>query len=82
MTSEVVNPRVVGNAVTIQFGIGFLMTMPGMFIVPSIVAGTNNWGLAWSTLTPGTVIAAFAMLMMRRNHIALRVAKERGRRFM
>lgn len=26
MTSEVVDPRVVGNAVTIQFGIGFLMT--------------------------------------------------------
>ncbi len=54
--------------------------MPGMFIVPSVVGSTNgNWSLAWCTLTPGTVVAAFAMFMMRRNSIAAKVAKDRGR---
>lgn len=54
--------------------------MPGMFIVPSVVDSTNgNWSLAWCTLTPGTVVAAFAMFMMRRNSIAAKVAKDRGR---
>jgi hypothetical protein len=79
MTTELVDPAVVGNAVTMQFGIGFLFTMPGMFIVPSVVENGGGWGWAWSTLTPGTVMAFVAMVMLRRNTTAIRVANERGR---
>eukprot|EP00040_Diaphanoeca_grandis_P039541 m.259375 g.259375 ORF g.259375 m.259375 type:complete len:572 (-) comp37947_c0_seq1:62-1777(-) len=79
MVTEVVDKSVVGNAATMQFGIGFIFTMPGMFIVPSIVKATNDWALAWGTLTPGAVVAVAMMIMMRRNPIAVRVAKERGR---
>jgi len=79
MTTELVDPSVVGNAVTMQFGIGFLFTMPGMFIVPSVVENGGGWGWAWSTLTPGTVMAFVAMVMLRRNTTAIRVANERGR---
>jgi MFS family permease len=58
MTSEVVDDDAVGNAVTIQFGIGFLLTMPGMWIVPMVVESTGSWGWAWTTLTPGTMVRA------------------------
>jgi len=79
MTSEVVDISMVGTAVTLQFAIGFLLTMPGMWIVPSIVNATGYWSIAWCTLTPGTVTAAIAMIMMRKNETAIRIAKERGR---
>lgn len=79
MTTEVVDPSVIGNAVTIQFGVGFLLTMPGMWIVPSIAADGGNWALAWSTLTPGPIIGALAMFLLRRTPEAKRAAVERGR---
>jgi hypothetical protein len=53
--------------------------MPGMWIVPFVAESTGSWGWAWTTLTPGTLVAFIAMIMMRTNKIGKRVARERGR---
>lgn len=83
MTSELVPAELVGNAITIQFGVGFLCTMPGMFLVPMLAPQDNgeggSWILAWSSLTPGTVIGAIAMLLLRLRPEARQVAQLRGR---
>jgi hypothetical protein len=85
MTAELVPADLVGNAITLQFGVGFLCTMPGMFLVPMLApsdgagGGGGNWALAWGSLAPGTAIAAVATLLLRRHPKAQRVAKLRGR---
>jgi MFS family permease len=90
MTAELVPAELVGNAVTLQFGIGFLCTMPGMFLVPMLAPpqqdigaagddGGGSWALAWGSLAPGTVIGAIAMLALRRRPEAWQVARLRGR---
>ncbi len=82
MTAELVDPRVVGKAVTVQFGIGYLATMPGMFVVPAIAGGSGGWTLAWSTLAPGTLLALVCAVLLRRTRAARGVALRRGRPYL
>ena len=79
LVSEVVSKRLVGTAVSIQFGIGFLLTMPGMYIVPTLIDKTGSWPLAWGSLSPGTLVAICAMVMIRKNKDAIAAARSLGR---
>ena len=70
----------IGTAVSVQFGIGFLLTMPGMWIVPLIVDETSSWPFAWGSLVPGTLVAIFSMAKLRMNQDAQNAAKKLGRK--
>lgn len=78
MVTEVVIPSRIGEASTLQFAIGYVFTIPTMYIVPYIkeMAG---WQWAWLSLSVGPMISFFAVYLLRQDPIVLR-AKQSLRR--
>jgi predicted MFS family arabinose efflux permease len=61
--SETTDARYVGTALTAQTGIGFLLTVVTIQLVP-IAAGQIGWHYAFLILAPGPLIGAVAMLTL------------------
>ena len=65
-------------AVSIQFGIGFLL--PCLRCTPMLVEKTASWPIAWGSLSPGSLVAICAMVLLRKNEDAKAAAAILGRR--
>lgn len=78
MVSEVVDPTMLGTATTLQFGVGYISTFPSIYVVPH-VQNTHDteagWDWAWRSLSPGPVLAAVALLVLRRLPGATKIAR-------
>ena len=64
IVTEVVDPRYVGTALTIQLAAGFILTLLTIFLVP-IVRDAYGWGWAFFLLAPGPALGAYAMRALR-----------------
>lgn len=64
IVTEVVEPRVVGTALTVQLATGFVLTVFTIFLVP-VVRDAHGWGWAFFLLAPGPIIGAWAMRALR-----------------
>ncbi len=60
IVTEVVEPRYVGTALTIQLSAGFVLTVFTIFLVP-VVRDAYSWGWAFLLLAPGPVLGVWAM---------------------
>ncbi len=66
IVTEVVDPRVVGTALTVQLATGFVLTVFTIFLVP-VVRDAHGWGWAFILLAPGPIIGAWAMRQLQRD---------------
>ena len=48
--------QVLGTAMTVQFGLGYLSTFPSIYLVPAVVED-HGWGWGWRLLAPGSIMA-------------------------
>ena len=60
IVTEVVEPRLIGTALTLQLALGFILTVFTIFLVP-VVRDRFGWGPAFLMLAPGPAIGAWAM---------------------
>ena len=56
--------QVLGTAMTVQFGLGYLSTFPSIYLVPAVVED-HGWGWGWRLLAPGSIIGIVALLRLR-----------------
>jgi MFS family permease len=75
--SELSDPAYVGTALTMQTGLGFLLTMVTIRLVPALRA-VLGWGAALSLLSLGPLFGLVAMLRLGRRPEAARLAGGRG----
>ena len=71
--SELSPPEYVGTALTIQTGLGFLLTLGSIQLVP-ILVDASGWGLAFVVLAVGPALGTAAMLRLRFTPEALKLA--------
>ncbi len=64
IVTEVIDPRYVGTALTVQLATGFVLTVFTIFLVP-VVRDAHGWGWAFLVLAPGPVLGALAMRSLR-----------------
>ena len=64
IVTEVIDPRYVGTALTIQLATGFILTIFTIFLVP-VVRDAFGWGWAFFMLAPGPMLGAWAMRALR-----------------
>ena len=64
IVTEVVDPRYVGTALTVQLATGFILTVFTIFLVP-VVRDAFGWGWAFLILAPGPMLGAWAMRALR-----------------
>jgi len=60
IVTEVIEPRLIGTALTLQLALGFVLTVFTIFLVP-IVRDAAGWGFAFLMLAPGPALGALAM---------------------
>ncbi len=65
IVTEVVEPRVMGTALTLQLSLGFVLTVFTIFLVP-LVRDAAGWGVAFLMLAPGPALGALAMARLER----------------
>ncbi len=65
IVTEVVDPRYVGTALTMQLAAGFTLTVFTIFLVP-VVRDAAGWGWAFVLLTAGPIVGLVAMESLRR----------------
>ena len=63
--SELADARCVGTALTPQTGLGFLLTILSIRLLP-IVQEAAGWGVAFAMLAAGPTLGTLAMLWLRR----------------
>jgi MFS family permease len=78
MVTEVVDPRRIGEATTLQFAIGYIFTIPTIYIVP-LIKESMGWGWAWSSLSVGPMLSIVAIYCLRKAPEAIALAKRTGR---
>lgn len=64
LVTELGDQAYVGSALTLQMAIGYLLTIPTLWLIPYIVAH-YNWGYAFVLLAIGPVVGVIAMLKLR-----------------
>jgi MFS family permease len=64
IVTEVVEPKYVGTALTIQLATGFVLTVFTIFLVP-VIRDSHGWGWAFLLLAPGPMLGAWAMRALR-----------------
>ncbi len=65
MVTELGDPMYIGTALTIQLGIGFMLTVVTIWLLPLAAASFNSWQWVFLILLPGPIIGIFAMLYLR-----------------
>jgi MFS family permease len=71
--TELAEPGYVGTALTLQTGLGFLVTIASIRLLP-IVQEATGWGVAFALLAAGPALGTLAMLQLRRMPEAARMA--------
>ncbi|MCH8816013.1 MAG: MFS transporter [Chloroflexi bacterium] len=74
--SELAEPSYVGTALTLQTGLGFLLTIASIRLLP-IVQEAEGWGLAFAMLAVGPALGTLAMLRLRQLPEAVRMCSGR-----
>ncbi len=64
IVTEVIDPRYVGTALTVQLAAGFILTVFTIFLVP-VIRDAHGWGWAFLMLAPGPILGAWAMRALR-----------------
>ena len=64
IVTEVIAPRYVGTALTIQLAAGFALTVFTIFLVP-VVRDAHGWGWAFLLLAPGPALGTWAMRALK-----------------
>jgi MFS family permease len=65
LATEVADQRYVGTVVTLQLALGFLLTVPTIWLVPVLVEAVG-WRWAFLCLTPGPLLGTLAMRALAR----------------
>jgi MFS family permease len=65
MVTELGDPLYIGTALTMQLGIGFMLTVVTIWVLPLAAASMNSWQWVFLILLPGPVIGVIAMLYLR-----------------
>ncbi|MFH1481586.1 MAG: MFS transporter [Pseudomonadota bacterium] len=71
--SEIIDPRYVGTALTVQTCLGFLLTMLTIWIIPSLIRYIG-WEYVFAVLAIGPVFGVWSMLRLRKLPEASRMA--------
>jgi MFS family permease len=64
--TEVASPSLVGTALTFQIGIGFLITILVIWIIPHFAERIGSWRWSFLILSPGPILGAIAMERLNR----------------
>jgi MFS family permease len=74
IVTELSDPMYVGTALTVQLGIGFMLTVITIWLLPLAAANLNSWQWVFLILIPGPLIGTCAMLVLRRMPEAIKIA--------
>ena len=74
IVTELSDPMYVGTALTVQLGIGFMLTVVTIWLLPLAAANLNSWQWVFLILIPGPLIGTCAMLVLRRMPEAVKIA--------
>jgi MFS family permease len=74
--SELIDPRYVGTALTVQMGLGFMLTLLTIQLIPPLV-GALGWEYVFMILALGPALGAWSMLRLRQLPEALALASGR-----
>lgn len=72
--TELVDPASRGSVLTLQTGVGFLFTVPAIYLVPYVRSESGSWGPAFALLAIGPLVGAAAMLHLRSHPDAVKMA--------
>lgn len=72
--TELANPAFVGTALSVQMGLGFGLTVIAIWLMPVLAAAFGSWQWVFLFLVPGPIIGSWAMLTLRRQPEATRLA--------
>ena len=74
--SELADPKIVGTALTLQTSMGFLLTLVTIRLLPA-VENAVGWEWAFAFLALGPLAGIWAMLTLRREDSATKLANGR-----
>ena len=74
IVTELGDPMYVGTALTMQLGIGFMLTVITIWLLPLAADNLNSWQWVFLILIPGPLIGTCAMLFLRRMPEAVKIA--------
>ena len=74
IVTELSDPMYVGTVLTVQLGIGFMLTVVTIWLLPLAAANLNSWQWVFLILIPGPLIGTCAMLVLRRMPEAVKIA--------
>ena len=74
IVTELGDPMYVGTALTMQLGIGFMLTVITIWLLPLAAANLNSWQWVFLILIPGPLIGTCAMLFLRRMPEAVKIS--------
>jgi MFS family permease len=74
IVTELGDPMYVGTALTMQLGIGFMLTVITIWLLPLAADNLNSWQWVFLILIPGPLIGTGAMLLLRRMPEAVKIA--------
>jgi len=77
VVTEVADRAYVGTALTVQFAVGFTLTVATIWLVP-IVRDATGWGWAFAMLALGPALGIAAMLRLKGSPEAASIAGGRG----
>lgn len=78
MVTELGDPMYIGTALTLQLGLGFLLTVVTIWLLPLAAGRIGGWQWVFLLLLPGPALGAAAMLRLRALPEAKRIAGGRG----
>ena len=74
IVTELGDPMYVGTALTVQLGIGFMLTVITIWLLPLAADNLNSWQWVFLILIPGPLIGTCAMLFLRRLPESIKIA--------
>jgi hypothetical protein len=77
MVTELADQAYVGTALTLQLALGFTLTVVTIWLIP-IVESSHGWGWAFVLLAPGPALGVVAMMRLKNQPEAARLAGGRG----
>jgi hypothetical protein len=74
--TELAHPEYIGTALTLQTSLGFLLTLITIRILPPLVSWIG-WQAAFAFLAIGPLFGIWAMIILRRSPLSLKMANGR-----
>jgi MFS family permease len=77
MVTELADQAYVGTALTLQLALGFTLTVVTIWLIP-VIESSHGWGWAFALLAPGPALGVLAMMRLKNQPEAARLAGGRG----